>query len=152
MFDFCSSTSSLGSARVDAFVVIVDGDRQRFLRALLADHVLVEDVIDLFRLRNVAKPEVLIDVLVELFLDDLVAELDTLIANVNARPGDQFPNLLLRLAAEATFQLTLLVAESKHESRSARFARSAFSLLKIWSTIRNPEPPRPSCSSRDRYL
>jgi hypothetical protein len=71
-------------------------------------------VIDFFGLRNVAKPEILIDVLVELFLDDLVAELDTFIANVNARTGDQFPNLLLRFPAEATFQLTLFIPTSKH--------------------------------------
>ena len=85
MFDFCSSTSSAVRAGVDALVVIVDGDRQRLLGALLTDHVLVEDVVDLFGLRDVAQAQVLVDVLVELFLDDLVAELDALVANVDAR-------------------------------------------------------------------
>jgi hypothetical protein len=81
----------------------------------LPDHVLVEDVIDLFRLRDIPQPEILIDVLVELFFDDLVAELDTLIANVNARTSDQLAHLLLRFAAEAALQLTLLVSKTKHE-------------------------------------
>ena len=103
-----------GAAGVDPLVVVVDRDRQRFLGALLPDHILVEDVIDLFGLRDVPQPQVLIDVLVELFFDDLVAELDALIANVNAGTGDQFANLLLRLAAEAALQLTFLIPESEH--------------------------------------
>ena len=116
MFDFCSSTSSARAAGVDALVVVVDRDRERLLGALLTDHVLVEDVIDLFRLGDVAKPQVLVDVLVELFFDDLVAELDTLVADVDAGAGDQLANLLLRLAAEAALELTLLVSEAEHRA------------------------------------
>ena len=116
MFDFCSSTSSARAAGVDALVVVVDRDRERLLGALLTDHILVEDVIDLFGLGDVPEPEVLVDVLVELFFDDLVAELDALIANVDAGAGDQLAHLLLRLAAEAALQLTLLIPESEHES------------------------------------
>ena len=114
MFDFCSSTSSAVPPAVDALVVVVDRDRQRLLGALLTDHVLVEDVIDFFGLGNVSEPEILVDVLVELFLDDLVAELDALVANVDAGAGDQFAHLLLRLAAEAALQLTLLVSKAEH--------------------------------------
>ena len=49
MFDFCSSTSSSGAGLlvIDALVVVVDRDREDLLRALLADHVLVEDLLDL---------------------------------------------------------------------------------------------------------
>ena len=43
MLDFCSSTSSVTELRVDALVVVVDGDREDLLGALLADDVLVED-------------------------------------------------------------------------------------------------------------
>ena len=94
--------------------MIVNRDRERFLGAFLPDHVLIEDVVDLFRLRDVAKLQILIDVLVELFFDDLVAELDALVANVNAGPCNQFADLLLRFAAEAALELTLIVSESEH--------------------------------------
>jgi hypothetical protein len=43
-------------------------------------------VVDLFGLGNVAQAEVLVDVFVELFLDDLVTELDALVANINSGP------------------------------------------------------------------
>ena len=42
--------------RVDALVVVVDRDREDLLRALLADHVLVEDRLDLGRLRDRREP------------------------------------------------------------------------------------------------
>ena len=141
MFDFCSSTSSALRAGVDALVVVVDRDRERLLGPLLTDHILVEDVVDLFGLRNVPQPEVLVDVLVELFFDDLVAELDALVADVDAGACDQLAHLLLRLAAEAALQLTFLIPESEHRRRSGtpprllcrhRQARLAW---KIWSTI-----------------
>ena len=47
-----SSTSSVATLRVDALVVVVHGDREDLLRAILADHVLVEDRLDLGRLRD----------------------------------------------------------------------------------------------------
>ncbi len=113
------------AADVDALVVVVDRDRERLLGALLTDHVLVEDVVDLFRLGNVAQPQVLVDVLVELFLDDLVAELDALVANVDAGAGDQFPNLLLRFSAEAALQLALVVSKAKHPRSGVSSSRYA---------------------------
>ena len=96
--------------------MVVDRNRERLLGAFLTDHILVEDVIDLFGLRNVPQPQVLVDVLVELFFDDLVAELDALIADVDAGARDQLARLLLRLAAKAALQLTLLIPETEHSS------------------------------------
>jgi hypothetical protein len=63
---------------------------------------------------DLPKPDVLIDALVKLFLDDLVAEPDALVADVHARTCDRLPDLLLRLAAEAAHQLTFLITESEH--------------------------------------
>ena len=61
MFDFCSSTSASVRAvlagDLDALVVVVDGDRERPLGGLLADHVLVQDLVDLLRLRQVLELE-----------------------------------------------------------------------------------------------
>ncbi len=43
----------LGLGHLDALVVVVDGDREGALGGLLADHVLLQDVVDLARLRQV---------------------------------------------------------------------------------------------------
>ena len=83
--------------------MVVDGDRERPLGGLLADHVLVEDLVDLARLRQVLELED--GRSGELLVDDLVAEIDALVADVDARAGDQLLDLALRLAAEAAEEL-----------------------------------------------
>src|SRR5213076_1602722 len=49
----------------------------------------------------------------ELFLDDLVAEVDALVADVHAGSGDQLLDLLLRLPAERALQ-QVGVTEFRH--------------------------------------
>jgi hypothetical protein len=83
--------------------VVVDGDRQRPLGGLLADDVLVEDLVDLDRLRKVLQLER--RGRGELLIDDLVAEIDALVADVDARAGNQLLDLALRLPAEAAEEL-----------------------------------------------
>jgi hypothetical protein len=83
--------------------VVVDGDRKRALRSLLADDVLVQDVVDLNRLREVLELERGRGG--ELLVDDLVAEVDALVADVDAGAGDELLDLALRLAAEAAEEL-----------------------------------------------
>jgi hypothetical protein len=83
--------------------VVVDGNRERTLRILLADDVLVEDRVDLPRLRQVLDVEGRCSR--ELLVDDLVAEIDALVADVNPGPGNQLLDLALRLAAEAAQEL-----------------------------------------------
>jgi hypothetical protein len=56
----------------DALVVIVHGHREVLLRALLTNHVIVEDRLDLRRLRDWRGPGVGL-VLLDLFGDDVVA-------------------------------------------------------------------------------
>jgi hypothetical protein len=87
--------------------VVVDGDGQRALGGLLPDDVLVEDVVDLDRLRKVLELEARRDR--ELLVDDLVAEIDALVTDVDAWPGDQLLDLPLRLAAEAAEKLLVRV-------------------------------------------
>src|SRR5580700_4433080 len=94
--------------------MVINRHRERLLRALLSDNVLIENVVDLFGLGDVAKAQVLVDVFVELFFDDLVAELDALVANINARARNKLADLLLRFSAEAAFELTLVVPKAKH--------------------------------------
>jgi hypothetical protein len=57
-------------------------------------------VVDLFGLGDVAQAQILVDVFVELFFNDLIAKLNTFVTNVHTRAGDQLTHLLLRLAAE----------------------------------------------------
>jgi hypothetical protein len=83
--------------------VVVDGDGEGALGALLADDVLVQDVIDLAGLRQALELEGRRGR--ELLVDDLVAEIDALVADVDAGAGDQLLDLALRLAAEAAEEL-----------------------------------------------
>jgi hypothetical protein len=79
--------------------VVIDGDRQRPLGGVLPDYVLVQDLADLTRLRQVLELEDRRSG--QLLVDDLVAEIDALVADVDARACDQLLDLALRLAAEA---------------------------------------------------
>ena len=104
-----SSTSSDADLGVDALVVVVDGDREDLLRAVLADHVLVEDVLDLGRLGDRRQAEAL-RLLLDLLGDDVVAQADALVADVDGGPGDQLLDLLLALAAERAGEVPVIVA------------------------------------------
>ena len=113
MFDFCSSTSgSRVRADLHALVVVVDGDREDLLRLLLTDDVVVQELVDLTRLGQLVEAE--LGGLGELLLDDLVAEIDALVADVDAGAGDQLLDLLLRLAAERALQQIAAVTELRH--------------------------------------
>ena len=104
----------IGLHHLDALVVVVDGHRERALGLLLADHVLVEDVVDLPRLGEVLDVEARRSG--ELLVDDLVAEIDALVADVDAGAGDQLLDLALRLAAEAAEELLVGVGRTCHGS------------------------------------
>ncbi len=64
-------------------VVVVDGDRERPLGLLLPDDVVVQDLVDLLRAREVVEVE--LGRCGQLLVDDLVAEIDALVADVDAR-------------------------------------------------------------------
>jgi hypothetical protein len=67
--------------------MVVDGDRQLLLGALLADDVLVEELLDLGRGgQRGADPAVLEPVVVG---DDVVADLDALVADEDRRPCER---------------------------------------------------------------
>src|SRR5581483_1995495 len=101
-------------AHLDALVVVVDGDREGALRLLLRDDVVVEGGVDLLRARQVVEVERRRGR--ELLVDDLVAEIDALVADVDAGPGDQLLDLALRLPAEAAEELLVALACTRHAS------------------------------------
>ncbi len=119
MFDFASSTSSAADRLLDALVVVVHRDREHLLGAFLANHVLVENRFDLARPRN-AQLGVLLLFAVNLFGDDVVAQPDALVADVDGGPGDELLHFFLRFSAERSstgsdcrlFAPTFLVAMS----------------------------------------
>jgi hypothetical protein len=85
--------------------VIVNRNGKDFFGALLADDVLIEHAFDLDRLRYVGRGA---DVFVVIaFLgNDVVAQIDALITNVNGRTGDQLANLILALSTEGTDKIS----------------------------------------------
>src|SRR5262249_55954238 len=89
-----------------------DGDGQRPLRGLLTDDVLVEDVVDLAGLGKVLELERRRSG--QLLVDDLVTEVDALVADVYAGAGDQLLHLALRLAAEAAQELLVGFGGTRH--------------------------------------
>src|SRR5437763_2816642 len=103
----------LGS-HLDALVVVVDGDRERAFRLFLRDDVVVQDGVDVLRPRQVVEVELRGSG--QLLVDDLVTEVDALVADVDAGPGDQLLDLALALAAKAAEQLLVAIGCSGHAS------------------------------------
>ncbi len=93
---------------LDAAIVVVDGDREDLLGALLTDHVVVEDLLDVVGLRNLRGRgrNFFAPVLLG---DDVVAELDALVADVDRGAGDELLDFALALAAERTREIRVVV-------------------------------------------
>jgi hypothetical protein len=101
----------------EALVVVVDRDREDLFRVGLADDIVVQDRDDLLRGRYALAG--LHHRGFVLLADDVHAELDTLVANEDRRPGDQLTDFVLALSAERAIERVLGIA-------AARFAHSSF--------------------------
>src|SRR4051795_3774100 len=97
---------------LDAPVVVVDRDRQDLLGLVLTDDIIVEEGADLPWRRQLLETD--LAGVGQLLFDDLVAEVDALVADVDAGPGNQPLDLLLRLPAERALQQFTGVAEFGH--------------------------------------
>ena len=82
---------------IDALVVVVDGHCQLLLRQLLSDDVVVQQVLDLFRL---GQARVLLLLEHPVFGDDVETDVDALIADEHRRTGDQLLDLALALVTK----------------------------------------------------
>ena len=107
-----------GDARADALVVVVHGHGQSTLGGVLADHVLLQVIVDLLRARELDVVGFLD--LGEFLFDDFVAQFNALIANVDARPGNELANLLLAFTAEGAFEQVNALSDARH-SQSSQF-------------------------------
>jgi hypothetical protein len=103
----------VGVAGVDPLVVVVHGDREDLLGPVLADDVLVEVGLDVLGLGHQGAGGVVVLALV-LFGDDLVAQLDALVADVDRGTGDELAHFLLGLAAEGAAELLSVRTASPH--------------------------------------
>ena len=112
MFDFWSSTSPFVGAHLDALVVVVDRDGERPLGLFLRDDVVVQHRVDVPRAGQVVEVE--LGRSGQLLVDDLVAEIDALVADVDAGAGDQLLDLSLALPAEAAEKLLVTFACPGH--------------------------------------
>ena len=99
-------------AGLDPLVVVVDGDGEGTLGGLLADDVFLQEVEDLAGLGQFEAAQV--GYLGEFFFNDLVAEFDALVADVDAGPGNELADLLLALSAERTLEQIGALANPSH--------------------------------------
>jgi hypothetical protein len=93
--------------------VVVDRDREDLLGPFLADHVLVEHALDLGRLghrRGLAEGLLAVGLLG----NDVVAEVDALVADINRRARNQLADFILALAAERADQVARPVVMLGH--------------------------------------
>jgi len=94
--------------------VVVDRHRERPLGGVLADHELLEEVKDLARLGQLVHAQ--LGGLGQLLLDDLVAQVDALVADVDTGTGDELLDLLLALATEGALQEVAALSDACHEA------------------------------------
>src|SRR4029079_12563816 len=95
---------------LDPLVVVVDRDGQLLFGPLLADHVLVQELLDLGRRGQRRADAARLEAVV--VRDDVVADLDTLVADEHRRARDELPYVVLILVAERAakdFRLAVLL-------------------------------------------
>lgn len=92
--------------------MVVDGDGEGPLGGLLADHVFLQEVENFAGLGQLKASQV--SYFGEFFFNDLVAEFNALVADVDAGPGNELADLLLALSAERTLQQIGALANPSH--------------------------------------
>src|SRR6185312_1972801 len=97
---------------LNPLVVVVDRHRQRPLGGVLPDDVALEELPDLHRLGEFVEFHVV--GVGELLFDDLVAEIDALIADVHTGASDELLHLLLALPTERALQQVPAVSDARH--------------------------------------
>jgi hypothetical protein len=92
--------------------MVVDRDRKRPLCLILTDNVGVQELADLARLGQLIETE--LGRFGQFLFDDLVAEVDALVADVHAGASDQLLDLLLALSAERALEQVASIAYTGH--------------------------------------
>ncbi len=108
------------AAVVQPLVMVVHRHRQHALGVKLPDHIIIEHLADFARGRDIAG--FFHQRRLGFLADDVVAQLHAFIADEHSWPGDQLPDLMLALAAEAAVERAFAVAAAQlgHASPSSR--------------------------------
>ncbi len=83
--------------------MVVHGHREDLFRALLTNDVLVENAADLLWRRQLMRVALGLGFL-HLLTDDVIAQVDALVADENGGPGDQLANFMLAFAAKRAIE------------------------------------------------
>ncbi len=83
---------------IDPLIMVIDGHGKGFLCILLADHVLIEHKLDILRLGQLHEAEV--GFLADFFFDDLVAEFNAFITDIDPRSCHKLADLFLGFATK----------------------------------------------------
>src|SRR5262245_10579865 len=92
--------------------MVVDCDRQDFLGVLLTNDILVKLSLDLLRFRELALTNALAFLRRRPLIDDVDAQQDALVTDIDLGTSDQFPNVLMVFSAERATKL--LMSLSSH--------------------------------------
>ena len=101
---------------VQTLVVVVHRYRQNLLRTLLTNHILIKDAADFFRRRQFMRAALSLCFL-HLLTDDVIAQVDALVADKDRGAGNQFAHFMLAFATEGAikqFAVVLAVAGVSH--------------------------------------
>ena len=107
--------SVAGLARAHALVVVVHGHRQGALGAVLTDHPRVQEFVDFARLRQRCRRRGRL-LRTQLLFDDLVAQLNALVADIRAGATDELTHLLLALPTERALEQFRAISQTSHET------------------------------------
>ena len=121
--------------RGDPLVVVVHRDREALLGPILADHVVVQDFPDLGRAGDASAPfgrgrGVVLG-------EDVVAEVDAFVADVDGGTGDELLHLVLALPAERAPEPASLLTAFRHPPPPLPISDFRFPISNFQFTIYN---------------
>src|SRR5690606_30728965 len=93
---------------IQALVVVVYSNGEHLLGTLLTDHVLIQNAADFLWRRQLVGTALGLGFL-HLLADDVVAQVDALVADKDGRTGNQFAHFVLAFAAEGAVKQLAVV-------------------------------------------
>ena len=90
--------------------MIVNRNRQCFLRLVLSDDIIIQELLDLLRFQKVDLKFIRLRVILKFLLNDLRANVHTLVTDVcSVGASNELADLILRLVAEGAAHLVFTI-------------------------------------------